>query len=74
MPDKQDPTPPTPPEPPEPTPEQLEAAFMDRLFGRMDTWFDEKIKSYRGTAGGRMGRTTLPEIVANAIFGPPKDK
>lgn len=70
-----DPTPPTPPEPPkEPTAEELEAKFWTTFESKMDGWFDRKVEKYRGTATSRTGRTTLPEIMANMIFGPPKEK
>jgi hypothetical protein len=39
----------------------------------MDSWFDKKVEKYRGTSTTRTGRTTLPGIMANMIFGPDKE-
>jgi hypothetical protein len=60
--------------PAEPTADELEAKFWNTFEAKMDSWFERKIEKYRGTATSRTGRTTLPEIMANMVFGPPKDK
>jgi hypothetical protein len=62
------------PEPPEPTTDELEAKFWATFETKMDNWFERKIEKYRTTATSRTGRTTLPEIMASMIFGPPKEK
>jgi hypothetical protein len=67
-----DPTPPADP-PKERTPEEVEAAYWEKLTGHLDSWFDAKVEKYRGTSPTRMGRTTLPGILADIVFGPPKD-
>lgn len=71
-----DPKPTDPPaDPPkEPTPEEAENAFWDKFENRLDGWFDKKVEKYRSTSPTRMGRTTLPGILADIVFGPPKDK
>jgi len=60
--------------PGEPTPEEQEAKFWATFESKMDGWFDRKVEMYRSTATSRTGRTTLPEIMANMIFGPLKEK
>jgi hypothetical protein len=61
------------PEPPEPTPEQAEAKYWETFESKLDGWFDRKIEKYRSTSTSRTGRTTLPAIFADMIFGPKKD-
>lgn len=40
----------------------------------MDEWFDNKIKTMRESRQtSRTGRASLPQIVADMFFGPPKD-
>lgn len=71
------PNPPAPEPSPEPTPEQQTAAFWasskEHLSGIMDEWFDKKVKDMRATSPSRTGRTTLPGILADIMFGPKKD-
>jgi len=64
----------TPAPPSEPTPEQIEDKFWEKFEGHLDTWFDRKVEKYRTTSSSRTGRTTLPTIMADLIFGPPKEK
>lgn len=72
------PSPPASDPPPEPTPEQQTEKFWatskPHLTSIMDTWFDEKIKSLRQTSSSRTGRTTLPGILADIMFGADRDK
>lgn len=70
----EDKTPPSTEPPAEPTPEQTEAAFWQKFEANLDTWFDKKVEKYRGTSPARMGRSTLPGMLADLVFGPPKDK
>jgi hypothetical protein len=60
--------------PKEPTAEEQEEIFWTKFENRLDGWFDKKVTKYRETATSRTGRTTLPGIMANLIFGPEKDK
>lgn len=62
-----------PPTPTEPTQDDQEEAFWTKFEGKMDSWFDKKVEKYRGTSTTRTGRTTLPGIMANMIFGPDKE-
>jgi hypothetical protein len=71
MPDSKDQTPTDPPK--EPTTEEAEKAYWDKLTAHLDSWFDGKVEKYRTTSPTRMGRTTLPGILADLVFGPPKD-
>lgn len=60
-------------EPKEPTPEEQEEAFWSKFETRLDGWFDKKVEKYRTNATTRgTGRSTLPGIMANLIFGPEK--
>lgn len=76
MPDPQpQPTEPSSPPSTEPSPED---AFWDKLDARLDAFVDRKIKSFRdknptSTSRGGAGRTTLPSILADVIFGKAKD-
>lgn len=63
----------TSPEGSEKTAEQLESEFLDRMMGRMDTWFDNKVKSFRTNSTSRNGRTSLPSVLADIVFGKPKE-
>lgn len=56
----------------EPTPEQAEAKYWETFEGRLDAWFDKRIEKMRTTAPSRMGRTSLPSILADLMFGPEK--
>lgn len=59
----------------EPDPQsEAEDAFWKRLHTEMDTWFDEKIKTMREQGQSRVGRTTLPSIFADFMFGKQQDK
>lgn len=64
-------TPPANP-PAEPTPEEAEEAYWKKFESRLDTWFDAKVEKYRGTSSSRTGRTTLPGILADLVFGQEK--
>lgn len=73
----QDPTPTPEPQSQDPTPvnpEDAEKAYWEKFEGKLDTWFDKKIEKYRTTGTARMGKTTLPEIVANFVFGKQEGK
>ena len=72
MPEVKGETPPTPPA--EPTPEEVETAYWNKMTEHLDKWFDAKVEKYRSTSPTRMGRTTLPGILADIVFGPEKDK
>lgn len=76
MADNPNPNPSTDP-PQEPSPEQQTAAFWsgskDHITKIMDEWFDNKVKSMRETSSSRTGRTTLPGILSDIMFGPKKD-
>jgi hypothetical protein len=74
MPDKQDPTPDPATDPTPPSQEEVEKDFFDKMEARLDTWFDKKVDKYRTTGTARMGKTTLPEIVANMFFGKQEGK
>lgn len=63
---------PEPPDEPE-GPDETEAKFWETFENHLDTWFDKKVEKYRSTSTARTGRTTLPEIMANLVFGPKKD-
>jgi len=69
MPTEQNPTPPPTPEPATPDTTAEEAKYWDTLESRLDSWFDKKIEKYRTTGTARMGKTTLPELIANFVFG-----
>lgn len=70
MADSKDPTPdPT----PDPSPEDQEKLYWEKLTSHLDTWFDGKVKQYQKTGQSRTGRTTLPGLFADMIFGPQKD-
>lgn len=71
MPDNQDPKTQDPPK--EPTPEEAEEAFWSKFDARLNNWFDNKVKEYRGTSAARTGRSTLPGIMADIVFGAKKD-
>jgi hypothetical protein len=74
------PDPQTPP-PPDPT-EDAEKAFWEKFTGTMDSWWDNKMKSYQDqrppntTGTSRTGgkRTTLPGLIADMVFGPEKSE
>lgn len=63
--------------PADPGPEDQEKAYWDK-FGaefdnRLNAWFDKKREEFRGPSTSRSGgRTTLPGILADLIFGPEK--
>ena len=66
-------TDPTPPEPkPEPTAEEQEAAYWTRFEEKLDNWFDKRVEKMRATASSRTGRTNLPSILSDLVFGPIK--
>ena len=73
MADKQEPDP-----TPDPTPEQSEEAFWkkheERTLGVLDAWFEKKREEFKGRNTGRTGRTTLPGMLADIMFGPAKEK
>lgn len=75
MADNQDPSKQNQDPPAEPTPEEAEKKYWDTFESRLDGWFDKKIDGYRkqGTSRTGAGRATLPKILADMIFGPPKD-
>lgn len=59
----------------EPNPDDQEKAYWEKFEGKLDVWFDKKIEKYRTTGTTRTGgRTTLPEIFANMIFGKQEQK
>ncbi len=59
---------------PEGAPEDAEKAYWAKFEGVMDTWFDKKVKTLRETSSSRQGRTTLPKVLADIVFGPEKVK
>lgn len=58
----------------DPPGDETEEAFWKRLHSEMDTWFDDKIKTMREQGQGRVGRTTLPSVLADFMFGKATDK
>ena len=58
----------------DPNPEE---SFWKKFDERIDAAIDRKVADYRkkaGTGTSRSGRTTLPGILADLVFGPaPKD-
>lgn len=63
---------------PTPNPDEVEAkywaTFEEKLGGKLDTWFEGKMDEIRKTTTSRTGgRTTIPGLFANLIFGPEKD-
>jgi hypothetical protein len=64
-----------PPEPPKNDGSDAEKHFWDehdkRTRGILDKWFDEKAAAMRSSARGP-GRSTLPKIFADLVFGPEK--
>jgi len=71
--------PPNPPAPePEKTPEQAEAEFWgkhkEHTLGVLDEWFEKKKTELQSRSTGRTGRTTLPGLLADIMFGPAKEK
>jgi hypothetical protein len=67
---------PKPTDPPTPDPtedDQREAKFWETLDGHIDGRLDAMIERHRKTSPARTGRTTLPTLFADMIFGAPKD-
>lgn len=59
--------------PPAPEPSPDEVKFWDKLSKTVDEAIEKKIEKYRGTGNSRTGgRTTLPDMIANLMFGPAK--
>lgn len=73
MPETQDPTPPA-TDPTPPNAEDIEEKYWKTFESRLDTWFEAKVDKYRKTGTARMGKSTLPEIVANFVFGKQESK
>lgn len=69
--------------PAEPSPEERETHFWNTLDGRLDAWLERKTKEAndqraregQSTGTSRTGakRVTLPSIIADIVFGPPKE-
>jgi len=52
---------------------QAEAKFWEKFDSRLDSFFDRKLKQARDSSASRgKGRTTLPGILADFMFGPEK--
>lgn len=70
-------TPPANP-PAEPNADDQEAKFWksfdERVNGLLDGWLDRTIEKHKTTSPSRMGRTSLPSIFYDAIFGNPAKK
>lgn len=51
--------------------ERMSKLIDDKLPGLLNTWFDEKVKSIRGTSrtGNGGGQPTLPKVFARMMFG-----
>jgi hypothetical protein len=53
---------------------EAEKAYWDRnkseLRGVLDQWFDDKVKEAKASTSRNGGRSTLPGILANLVFGP----
>ena len=71
MPDNPPEPTPAPPKP-EPTAEEQEAAYWTRFEEKLDNWFDKRVEKMRATASSRTGRTNLPGILSDLVFGPVK--
>lgn len=76
MADKKDEGTPTPDTNTEPSDE--EKAYWEKFSGVLDSWWDNKIKTYReerptGTSRTGNKRVTLPGLIADIVFGPEKD-
>lgn len=66
------------PKAPEPGPDDSEKAFWEKFTANLDAWWDNKMKTYReskpaGTSRTGGKRATLPDVIADFVFGPPKD-
>ena len=77
MADKLETTAPTPDPSAEKTPEQVEEEFWAKhktaTVGILDEWFEKKKEELRTVGTSRSGgRTSLPGIIANIMFGEPK--
>jgi hypothetical protein len=72
------PTPPNPEPTSNPEPAQTEEAFWKKLDERvkanLDSFYKDKLKDFQKNSSSRtgQGRTTLPGIIANIMFGPEK--
>ena len=59
---------------PEPTEDEREAKFWTTLDEHIDGRLNAMIEKHRTTSGTRSsGRTTIPGLFADMIFGPAKD-
>lgn len=65
----------TEPENPEGTDDKAEATFWAKLDERIDAAIDRGVQKYARPGTSRNGgRTTLPGILANIMFGPEKSE
>lgn len=53
--------------------DDVEAKFWTKLDQRIDAAIDRGVQKYARPAGQRTGRTTLPGMLANFMFGPEKE-
>lgn len=69
-----------------PQPDEAEKAFWEKFTGTLDSWWDAKMKTVepppappkdappepgKSRTGGK--RLTLPDLIADMVFGPPKE-